>query len=321
MADDYYKTLDVAREASQADIEKAYKKLARKYHPDLNPDDKTAKKKFQEVQKAFDVLNDPGKRELYDRYGSSFENMGAGGPGGPRPGGRTAQGAPGFEDFDFSQFFGERFSGDPSGAFGDIFSQVRKARGGGGRRGRAAEPATGGDLETEVEVPFNTAVSGGAVQLSVSRDGHAETINVKIPAGIEDGKKIRLRGQGQPSPDGGSAGNLLITVRVAPHPFFTRRGDDLIVKLPVTLREAAEGAKVDVPTPKGVVSLRVPAGTSSGAKLRIKGYGVEGKGRPAGDLFAEVQIMLPPKLEDADLEPIRQIDARHPLNPRDKLAW
>lgn len=317
MAEDYYKTLGVSREASQAEIEKAYKTLARKYHPDLNPDDKSAKRKFQEVQKAFDVLNDPSKRELYDRYGSSFESMGSAGPQG---GGRTPQGAPGFEDFDFAQFFGERFAGDPSSAFGDIFSQVRRARAG-GRRGRTVEPEVGADLETSVEVPFSTAVSGGTVQLSITRNGQQETLNVKIPAGIEDGKKIRLRGQGQQPPGGGTPGNLLITVRVAPHPCFTRRGDDLVVRLPVTLREAAEGAKVDVPTPRGIVALRVPPGTSSGAKLRIKGYGVAAKGRPAGDLFAEVQIVLPPNLDEVDLKPLRDIDARHPLNPREKLAW
>ena len=159
MADDYYKTLGVKRDASQADIQKAYRKMARKYHPDMNPDDATAKKKFQEVQAAFDVLNDPSKRELYDRYGSSFESMGA---GQPRRGPRTGPG-PTAEDFDFSQFFGERFGAEGPGGFADIFSQFRQAGAGEGqpRARRGARQRAGSDVRHELEVPFLTAVNGG----------------------------------------------------------------------------------------------------------------------------------------------------------------
>lgn len=325
MAADYYKTLGISRDASQADVQKAYRKLARKYHPDVNPDDKTAKQKFQEVQKAFDVLNDPSKRELYDRYGSSFESMNAGGGQRTAPNwGGTGGGPQGFEDVDLSQFFGERNAGDPSGAFGDIFSHFRRA--GGGRSQRTtAQPRRGADVTAEVQIPFATAVQGGEVQLGIERDdGKSETIAVKIPHGIEDGKRIRLRGQGQASARG-AAGDLLITVHVAPHPYFQRRGKHLDVKLPVTLGEAALGAKVDVPTPKGVIALRIPPGSSSGTKLRIKGHGVTPKEGEPGDLFAEVQIVLPKPLDEESLELIRKFDEHtggsQGTNPRRDLRW
>jgi DnaJ-class molecular chaperone len=327
MADDYYKTLGVNRDASAADIQKAYRKFARKYHPDLNPDDKTAKTKFQEVQRAFDVLNDPSKRELYDRYGSSFESMGAG-PRGGGAGGRTTWGASpeGAEDIDFSQLFGERFGGETAGSFGDIFGQFRRA-GGRQRRGQSAQAGAqrGADVSAELEIAFTTAVLGGQAQISVRRQsGQVETINVKIPPGIDDGKKIRLRGQGEAVPQG-TAGDILITIRVAPHPWFTRRGNDLEVRLPVTLAEAALGAKVDVPTPRGTISLRVPPGSSSGKKLRIKGHGVAPRNGEPGDLFAQIEIVLPATLDDESIELIKKLDAHvesaGAQQPRRDLRW
>jgi DnaJ-class molecular chaperone len=289
--------------------------LARKFHPDVNPDDKNAKKKFQEIQTAYDVLKDPKKREMYDRYGSSFEQAAQGG-GGPR-GGPTWSHNAGPEDFDFAQFFG---GGEAPGGMGDIFNQFRRGRGS-QRRSRSSQ-ATGTDVEAEVEIPFNLAVTGGESQLTLTREsGESETLTVRIPAGVDDGKKLRLRGRGEAGVNGGPRGNLLVKVRIATHPYFTRRGGNLYVRLPVTLREAAEGAKVDVPTPKGTVSLRVPPGSSSGTKLRIKGLGVAAADRPAGDLFAEVQIMLPAKLDDAALGQIKQLDSRYPLEPRRDLRW
>jgi DnaJ-class molecular chaperone len=320
MAEDYYKTLEVPREASQADIQKAYRRLARKHHPDLNPDDKAAKKRFQEVQAAFDVLNDTTKREQYDRYGSAFETMGQGGPGAGRPGGHPGgTGSP--EDFDFSQFFGDRFGGGEagrgSGGFADFFSEMRGGRSSGRKRGKQR----GADLESAVEIPFNTAIVGGQTELSIDRGGKVETISVKIPAGIEEGKKIRLRGQGGPGSNEGPAGDLLLTIHVVPHPNFRRRGDDLDVRVPVTLLEAAEGAKVEVPTPKGTVALRVPAGTSSGAKLRIKGHGVNRAGQTPGDLYAEIQLVIPKHFDEEQLKQLREIDAQHEMHPRRELRW
>lgn len=326
MAEDYYKTLGVKRDASQAEIQKAYRELARKYHPDLNPQNpEKAKKQFQQVQAAFDVLNDPGKREMYDRYGSSFESYAAGGAG-PRPGSSWnpyAGGSGNVEDFDFSQFFGERFGGDASAGFGDLFNQFRKAEGEGrARRGRARTPSAGAGVAADLNIPFTISVTGGTVPITLARpDGATETLDVKIPVGIEDGKRIRLRGQGGPGPDGGTAGDLLITIHVDPHPWFQRRGKNLHVRVPVTLAEAVLGAKVEVPSPHGSVVLRVPAGTSSGAKLRVRGHGVKPPGGTPGDLYAEIQIQLPAELTDEDREQIRQIDARHPLTPRRDLRW
>lgn len=324
MAEDYYKILGVSRDASAADIQKAYRKLARKYHPDLNPDDKSAKSKFQEVQRAFDVLNDSSKRELYDRYGSSFESAGAGAGGGPRGGWSTWSGGPaGGEEVDFSQLFGERYEGqDPTGSFADIFSQFRRA---GGRAGRQRAPARGADMTAELEIPFHTAVNGGEAQIQLRRQsGQVETISVKIPAGIDEGQKIRLRGQGESAP-GGTAGDILLTIHVAPHPSFTRRGNNLEVRVPVTLAEAALGAKVDVPTPRGTIALRVPPGTSSGKKLRVKGHGVTPKKGEPGDLYAEIQIVLPTPLDDECMELIKKLDEHaaqaHPQNPRRDLKW
>jgi DnaJ-class molecular chaperone len=319
MAEDYYKTLGVGRDASQADIQKAYRELARKYHPDLNPDDKTAKKKFQEVQTAFDVLNSAEKREMYDRYGSSFETMGAGGPQGqyagwPPPGGGGAN----VEDVDFSQFFGDRFGESDAGA-SNVFEQFfRSTAGRSGRGGRKR----GADTTYEIQVPLQTAVSGGQAQINLTRSsGKTETISVKIPAGIDDGKKIRLRGQGEPGPRGGAAGDLLLVVRVAPHPSYHRQGSNLLVRVPITVGEAAAGAKIDVPTPNGTVTLSVPPGTSSGTKLRVKGQGAAPRNGPAGDLLAEIIIVLPKGMSEEDRTAMQQISEKYLFNPRANLRW
>ena len=334
MSEDYYKTLGVRRDASQSEIQDAYRDMARKHHPDVNPDDAAAAKKFQEVQAAFDVLNDQKKRELYDRYGSSFESMGAEGPQGAGGWGGGGPGGGGFgaENIDFSQFFGERFGaqgGADSGAggpgmsgFADFFSQFRQAEAG-RQQGRGRRRHQRGlDIVHKLTIPFATAINGGKVQLGVQRhSGKTETITVTVPPGIESGKKIRLRGQGEPSPTGGADGDIILTIHVTAHKFFQRYGNNLQVKVPLTLAEAALGAKVDVPTPRGTVSLQVPAGTSSGAKLRIKGHGIEAKGAKAGDLLAEIQIVLPNDLDDTDRKSIEEMGQRHPQNPRSDLRW
>jgi DnaJ-class molecular chaperone len=317
MAEDYYKILGLSRNASQADIQKAYRKLARKYHPDMNPDDATAKDKFKKIQAAYDVLNDPQKRQVYDRYGDSFEAVGAGAGAGPRW--QTFRGGPeGFQDIDLGQIFGQAGAGG-FGGFEDLFKQFT----GGARTGRRQPPRTrGADLQHDLHIPFKTAITGGQAQLSIRRpSGDIETLNVKIPAGIEDGKKIRLRGQGEPSPTGGPAGDLLIAVHVAKHPYFRRRGNDLEVAVPVTVAEAALGAKIDVPTPQGEISLRIPPGSSSGKRLRLKGMGAATETGGRGDLYAEIQIVLPDTLDQTSLDLIRQLDQRQSLNPRADLKW
>ena len=304
MSEDYYKTLGVSRNATKEEIAKAYRELARRYHPDMNPDDASAKAKFQAVQQAYDVLKDPEKRKKYDQFGANFESFQGGG-------------AP---DIDISQLFGGEFGGID---LSDIMRQFGGGAAGGGphaqqRQGRR-QARRGRDLQMETSVPFQIAITGGERQLNVQRGGQSETLTVKIPAGIEDGAKMRLRHQGEPSP--GGAGDLILTVRVTPHPMFERRGLDLHVTVPVSLAEAAAGAKVELPSPHGTVTLTVAPGTSSGSRLRMKGLGVHGaKGK--GDLYAEIQIMLPPHLTPDDLEAIRQISARHgDHHPRRDLKW
>ena len=321
--DDFYQVLGIGRNASRKEIQKAYRDLARKYHPDMNPDDKSAKEKFQRVQRAYEVLNDPEKREMYDRYGSSFESVGEGGPG---AGGWSYRAGPGAEDIDLNQVFGERFGGGGAAGFdfGDIFRQFAggAAGPGAGPRPRSRRQTRGTDLQHELEVPFRTAVTGGEARLNIQRpSGKIETISVKIPAGIDSGQKIRLRGQGEPGAGNGPDGDILIAVRVSPHPHFRREGNNLTVLVPVTVGEAAVGTKVDVPTPKGTIALKIPPGTSSGKRLRIKGHGVAARGREPGDLFAEIRITLPERIDDESLELIRQFEQRNPLQPRSDLRW
>ncbi|HEY1066226.1 MAG TPA: J domain-containing protein [Pirellulales bacterium] len=329
-ADDYYEVLGVGRTATPEEIQKAFRRLARKLHPDVNPDDKKAKEKFQKLQNAYSVLNDPEKRELYDRYGAAFEQYSAAGarpgagPGGPgggfRPGGAGGPGGQGFEDFS-DLFSGGGGFGGGGGGFEDLFEQLRRPQGrgraaGGRRAAKSAEPTH------EITILFATAVSGGETRLVVGRpNGQTETLTVKIPVGLEDGQKIRLKGQGDLDHTG-EPGDLVILVKTSPHRFFTRQGQDLSVRLPITLAEAAAGAKVEVPTPTGAVMLRVPAGASSGMKLRIKGHGVPAtKSKPAGDVFVELQIKMPPGLTPEEIKTIEEIEQKHPIQPRQELAW
>lgn len=319
MAEDYYQTLGVPRTASAEDIRKAYRELARKYHPDLHPDDAAAKEKFKQVQTAFDVLNDQSKREMYDRYGSSFEGVGAGGPGGGPGGGRGPFPGGGFPggggEIDLESLFGG------GAGFGDLFG-----RGGAKPRGRRRSAQTPGeDVTARIEIPFKLAIDGGKTDVRIDRDGKTETISVTIPQGLPDGGRMRLRGQGLPGSGGGPAGDLLLEVRVQPHPVFRRVGDMLEVTLPISLSEAIAGAKVDVPTPWGTIALKVPAKTSGGRKLRAAGMGVRHANGAKGDLIAEVQIVLPETAADTTLEKLLEAakasEASAGLGPRAQLRW
>lgn len=320
MAEDYYKALGVSRTASPEEISKAHRKLARKYHPDLNPEDKSAKGRFQEIQTAYDCLSDPEKRKMYDQFGSDYERVRGAGGGNPFQGGSPFQGGTGGQQFDFNDVFG---GGNGGIDIGDIFRQFTGggAPGGGrGRRGGSSAPAKGSDVEAEITVPFNTAVMGGETEITLDKGGVSESIRVKIPAGVEEGKKIRLRGQG--NSNGGRAGDLLLLIHVAPHPFFKRNGKDLELKLPVTLGEAALGAKVDVPTPGGTVTVTIPAGTQSGKRLRVKGQGTRSKDNASnGDLYIELQIKLPEKLSPQDLELLNKLDANYESSVRKGIVW
>lgn len=327
MAEDYYSILEVPRSATQDEIQKAYRRLARKYHPDLQGDSKTAKQKFQQIQSAYDVLGDEEKRRQYDRFGPDFERMrGApfGSGGGPFPGGEV----------DFSQIFGGQMPEGAEGGGGleELLRQFGFARGGRPRRGAGARgrgqsppdeppPPPSLDLQQEVTVPFATAVLGGQYQLHPEHGRQQESLSVRIPAGIESGKRIRLRGQGRTGPDG-SRGDLFVTVRVAPHPVYRRTGDNLLVRLPITMAEAIRGTSVDLPTPHGTVTLKVPPRCSSGRVLRLKGMGVRAEGRPAGDLLAEVEIVLPADLsESAARDALAALDRWPGDDPRAELMW
>jgi DnaJ-class molecular chaperone len=319
MAEDHYQTLGVSRTASAEDIRKAYRELARKFHPDLHPDDEAAKEKFKKVQSAFDVLNDPSKREMYDRYGSSFEGVGGQGPGGggwsggPFPG--AGGGFPGGGEIDLESLFGG------AGGFGDLFGGGR-TKAPRGRRRAAQMP--GEDLTTRIEIPFRLAIDGGKTDVRVDRGGTGETISVTIPQGLPDGARMRLRGQGLPGTGGGPAGDLLLEVGVASHPVFRRDGDTLEVTLPVTLSEAITGAKVDVPTPWGTIALRIPPRTSAGRKLRAAGMGVRHANGSQGDLIAEVQIVLPETADAAAIEKLLEAARAAETgaaNPRAQLRW
>lgn len=326
MATDYYNTLGLKKGASEDEIRTAYRSMARKYHPDLNQGDEVAKKKFQEVQQAFDVLSDPKKREMYERFGPGFESM-SGGPGAGPQGWPGAGGPGGNVDFDLNDLFGGGagaggFGGGAGGGFADIFKQFSKGQQGpGGRTAGRRPPQRGEDIEHQITVPFATVIKGGEAEIGIQRaDGKSETIKVKIPAGVENGKKIRLRGQGNSSPGGGADGDLLLSVNAAAHPYYKRRGLHLDLTAPITLAEAATGAKIDIPTPKGTVTLTVPAGTSSGKRLRVKGHGVQKSGAE-GDLFVELQIVLPEDLSEEEQKTIAELVVGRPANPRGDIRW
>lgn len=346
MAEDYYTVLGVPRTASAEEIQKAYRALARKYHPDMNPDDQEgAKKKFQHLQEAFDVLKDPEKRKQYDQFGPDFAQYGAQARPGGAYGGNPFGGGfhPGSGGFQWSSSGGG--GGDGGINLDDILGMFGGGRGGfgtmggmggagdmgsesaspfGSRRRRKAGPTQGESITSSVEIPFATAVRGGSVSLNYQKaNGKSETVEVKIPAGIEDGKKIRLKGMGSPGTGGGPAGDLLLEVKSAPHPYFTRQGKNLYVKIPITLKEAALGGKVDVPTPEGVVSVSIPAGSTTGTKLRLKERGVKSAGKEAksGDLFVEFVVTLPKKWSAADLELLKKLDAEPVPPERSKIVF
>lgn len=292
---DPYQTLGVGRAASDADIKKAYRALAKKYHPDLAPNDKVIAEKFKEVSAAYDILGDTGKRGQYDRGEidadgnpqNPFANAGRANAGrAGRRGDPFGDGGFGF-GFDFG---GGRGHAETDDIFSDFFSQRRQER--------RASPQKGRDLEYELEITFEEAVRGATRPVRLSQD---KALNVKVPPGMDTGQIIRLKGQGMPGVHGGKAGDALIRVSVKHDPDFTRIGDNIEVKTAVPLSTAVLGGKVTIRTVDGPVSVSVPRQSSSGTRLRLKGKGVVRKDGTRGDQFAIVQIMLPdppdPELE------------------------
>lgn len=319
---DFYDVLGVPRTATVDEIKKAYKKLARKYHPDLNPGNKQAEDKFKAISEAYSVLSDEKKRAAYDRFGNAegMPNVDWGTGGGP------TGGIPWEEilrNFDARQGgrrggAGAGPGGVGGGAFGfeDIFGDLF----GGGRRGGRARGAPGADVEVAVEIPFLLAVQGGARDISVDVGGRVENVHLKVPAGMKDGARIRIPGRGGPGQHGGPAGDLMIVARVLPHPVLTRDGDDLHIDVPVTVGEAALGASIEVPTLKGTRKLKIPAGTQGGQKVRIAGEGVPRREGGAGDYYVHIQIAIPKDLDASAKELVERLEEKTKSDPRAGLA-
>ena len=371
---DYYELLGVSRKAAQKEIRQAYRKLARKYHPDLNPGDKSSEEKFKQVQEAYDVLSDAKKRQMYDQFG--FETPGAGGM-------PTAQEADGVHfDFGGFDFGGGAGQGGAGPSFRDLFGQFFRGGGAATEAPTHAEPGT--SLEYQIEISFWEAVRGTIKKLTISRldtcanchgtgtvgqpqtctacggsgqvtqtsgkmrfnltcsncsgtgrtrnicracggDGRvrrADTIEIRIPAGVQTGSRVRVPGRGNAGTAGEPLGDLYIITDVQRHPFFDRRGDDIYITVPITVTEAALGAKIEVPTIDGPSRpLRIPPGTNSGQKLRLREKGVPSVRNPGqrGDEYIELQVVVPKPVDERVKELLRELEKIAPENPRKDL--
>lgn len=381
---EYYETLGVGKKASADEIRKSYRKLARKYHPDLNPGDKSSEERFKNVQEAYDVLSDPKKRQMYDQFGFYSEN----GFAGAGPGGAGQQGPhPGmdFSGFDFSEFMGgtgqrrsSRGQTEPGGGFRDIFSQFF-----GGHSEPQREPEKGSDLEYVMNIDFWQAIKGTQARMEITRyevcgtchgtgasgggeatcpqckgsgnvsqmagamkfnltcprcggsgklrnacptcggDGRVprtETVEVRIPPGARSGSRLRVPGKGNAGTQGAPPGDLYITTQVAEHPFFKREGDNIEIQVPITVWEAALGAKVEVPTIDGRTQLKIPQGTKNGQRFRLREKGVmNSRTNVRGDQIVEVGIEAPDPRDEKTRELLRELSKLHPEDPRAKI--
>jgi DnaJ-class molecular chaperone len=305
MARDPYEVLGVSKSASADEITKAYRKLARQFHPDRNPGDKEAEAKFKEVQNAYDILNDPAKRSNFDRFGSPEGARGSGFGGFSGFGGNASP-----EDI---QDLLRNFMGGGMGGFGGDFGEginVEFGPGGptiGRRTRRTTRQAQPQEVERDITIPFLVAANGGSLDLDI--DG--KRVSVNVPAGAKEGQALRLRGALQ----GGA--NLKLKLHIEPHAWFRREGDDLLLEAPISLAEAVLGAKIDVPTlDGGKATVTVPPGASSGAKLRLKGLGIAG-----GDLFAVLKVVVPRNIDAKSRELIEEFAKLNPQDPRADLPW
>jgi len=371
MAKDFYLVLGVARGAALPEIKKAYRKLARKYHPDLNPGDKTAESRFKEIQEAYAVLSDPKKRAQYDQFGDLGGMPPGAGPGAPG-------GGAGFEGFDFSDY--------GSSTFRDFFENLFGGGGGRGPQAPAGGPERGEDLQYSMQIAFEDAIRGVEAKIRVNRlaacqacgatgrasgsrkrscpacggtgrgtvqrgfmkfssacptcagTGQApgdacpacggqgavqksDLISVRIPAGVDNGSKVRVPGRGNAGRAGGPPGDLYIVIEVAPHAFFKRDGADILLRVPITVPEATLGAKIEVPTLWGKTTIRIPPGTRSGQKLRIKDQGAPAPGRKArGDEYVEVYLVPPPFDNERIREMMKELETLSGPNPRRVLG-
>ena len=299
---DYYAVLGVPRTASQADVKKAYRKLAQRYHPDTAKGDASAEERFKEVSAAYEVLGDAAKRKEYDRVREMVASGAHFGPGPGGPGGAGGQWIR-FEDL-----------GD-AGDLGDLFGNLFGEGVFGQRGGRRVRPR-GADVIAEVEVPFEEAFAGTTVAVGMN----GRTLRVKVPAGVEDGARIRVAGRGEAAQAGGDPGDLYVSVRVRPHGFFGRKGSDLTLSLPVTYPEAALGAQVKVPTMNGAVTLKIPAGTTSGRTFRVRGKGGPRRGGGKGDLLVTVNVEVPAKVSKQEKQLLEQLREVSGESPRTRLG-
>ena len=313
MADlDYYKVLGVSKSASTDELRKAYRKLARENHPDAKPNDAGAAERFKQVQEAYDVLNDATKRKQYDQFGHALPQGGRAGAGqNPFAGGGGFGGFGGAGPIDLGDLFGQGV--DFSEFFGGAAPAGSKSKG-------KRTAARGEDVRATVSVPFESAVSGGAVEVRIDRGGKIDTLAVKVPPGVNSGQVVRLSGQGAPSPRGGAAGDLFLTIEIQPHAYFRREGSNLLLDVPITPSEAILGTKVEVPTlAEGQMVVKIPPGTSSGAKLRLRGKGVvDSQTHQTGDQFVVVKIVVPKEISDEDKSLYKQLAERE-TSPRDGL--
>ncbi len=298
---DYYAVLGVPRNAKAEDIKKAYRKLARKHHPDVNPGDKAAEERFKDISEAFDVLSDDKKRSVYDHYGYYSDQV------------QQDAGAGAGAGFDFGRF--------DSANFQDVFSEIFT-----NLRGRASQTYTqaarGADIEQPIEISFDDAIRGLTANFEVQRNGGREKISVKIPAGVDTGSRIRVAGKGEQGTFGGAPGDLYIITNVGSHPYFKRKGDNIYCTIPITVPEAALGAKIEVPTIDGKARLRVPPGTQSGQQFRLRERGVPSlrAGGARGDQYVEVKITLPKVISEETKELLQQYAAKNIENPRTEMG-
>ena len=329
---DYYQILGVGKTASESDIKRKFRKLARKYHPDMNPGDRAAEAKFKEINEAYEVLSDPDKRKKYDQFGQYWQQVGRGQPG-------AGVDMSGF-DFDFGQYgnFDEfinellgRFGGARGGyAPGGGQSYTYRTSTGGptgfGGFGDFADFATAGqgaagqsapaDAQAEISLTFQDALKGAQKRLTI---GGSETITVRIPAGAKPGNKIRVRGKGQINPMTQARGDLYLIVKLQSHPFYRFEGNNLLCELPITPDEAVLGAKVEVPTPAGTVTMNIPAGIKSGQSLRLRGKGWPSPKGNRSDQIVKIQIVPPKELSKTERDCYEKIAAQRSFNPRSHL--
>ena len=333
MADrDYYEILGLGKTASADEIRSSHRRLVRKLHPDVNKSDPKASEKFQEVQEAYDTLSDPEKRKQYDEFGRAGpmpQNPYASAAGrGGRGGGWD--GDPHVEEIDPSDFGGSGGAGN--GQFSDIFEQLFNQRGpfGRGRSGPRGpggrpspmpdDPAAGqpAPVEYPVTLTFEQAARGTTLPLQIQRGPKTDTLEVKIPAGVKTGSRVRLKGRGSPGPNGN--GDLFVIVQVGDHAFFRRDGLDVLLDVPISVYEALLGTTLTVPTLEGRVTITIPPGTNSGAKLRIKGAGVT-RAADKGDQYCVVKVLIPKQLDATDVAAVEMIRQKHPIEARADVAW